>query len=90
MKDTCDVTIAIRDVSLDIARHTAAGTAPDRRELIAWLESLNSAARAYQKLEHACEDIVEEGTTSERIEAMKVALTHAQGQISYWMRKDRW
>lgn len=90
MNDICDVTIAIRDVSLDIARHTAAGTVPDRRELVAWLENLNGAALAYHKLERACEDIVEEGTTPERLEAMKVALTHAQGQVSYWMRKDRW
>lgn len=85
-----DVTLAIRDLSLDIARHTSVGTIPDKNELIGWLRSLNQMARAYYALEHACEDLVELGASESRLEAMKEALTRAQGQETYWPRKDRW
>ena len=85
-----DVTLAIRDLSMDILRHISTGTAPDQEELKNWLRSLNEAARAYHQLEFACEDLVELGASEERLEAMKQALTHAQGQETYWARKDRW
>lgn len=38
----------------------------------------------------ACEDIVEEGSTPEHLEAMKRALTYTQGQKEYWPRAHRW
>lgn len=85
-----DVTLAIRDLSFDIARHTSEGTIPDKDELTRWLQWLNQTARAYHALENACEDLVELGASEARLEAMKRALTHAQGQEEYWPRKDRW
>jgi len=85
-----DVTIALRDVALEMAQHTMSGTTPDQEQLKRWLLWLGNAARAYHQLEHACEDIVELGAGDDRLQAMKRALTAAQGQETYWHRKDRW
>ena len=54
-----DVTPVIRDLSLDIVRHTSEGATPDKDELTRWLQWLNQTARAYHALGHACEDLVE-------------------------------
>ena len=85
-----DVTIALRDLSFDISGHLAKETAPVQMEMERWLHSLCEAARAYHQLQFACEDLVELGASEERLDAMKRALTHAQGQETYWAREDRW
>ncbi|HEY0661297.1 MAG TPA: hypothetical protein VGD21_08285 [Lysobacter sp.] len=85
-----DVTIAIRDVSFDIAHHIGDGTAPDRKHLVEWLSWLNLAARLHYRLEDACEDLIEEGSSPERLKAMEAALARAQGQENYCRRRDRW
>ena len=44
---------------------------------------LHIAQRAHNALAHACENLVEEGAMPERLEAMKVAHTHAMGRAAY-------
>ena len=85
-----DVSVALRDVSLEMLRHVSTGTTPESDELKRWLDWLGKAARAHNALAVACEDLVELGVSDERIESMKRALTSAQGQANYWARADRW
>jgi len=85
-----DIAIALRDLSADLARHVHAATVPTHRELNEWLHYINRVAPVYWTLESACEDIVEDGVTESRVQALKQALTYAQGQVEYWHRKDRW
>ncbi|AOY67909.1 hypothetical protein XEUV206_22250 [Xanthomonas euvesicatoria] len=85
-----DVTITLRDLSVALAEHVHAATVPTQRELNEWLHYITRAAPVYWALESACEDIVEDGASEYRIQALKQALTYAQGQVEYWHRKDRW
>jgi len=85
-----DVAIALRDLSADVATHVHAATVPAHRELNEWLHYINRAAPLYRALESACEDIVEDGVTEPRVQALKQALAYAQGQVEYCHRKDRW
>lgn len=85
-----DVATALRDLSADLAKHADAATTPSNNEIRDWLELVNMAAPAYWALETACEDLVEEGLSEARVQALKRALTFAQGQSEYWPRKHRW
>lgn len=88
--DVWDVSVALRDISLEILNHVRAGAAPESDELKRWLDWLGKAERTHNALAVACEDLVELGVTDDRIESMKQALTSAQGQTGYWSRADRW
>ncbi|MBV6859647.1 hypothetical protein KWH07_18735 [Xanthomonas campestris pv. zingibericola] len=85
-----DLTMALRDLSAYLAGHVHAATMPTHSELNSWLHYINRAAPVYWALESACEDIIEEGVTEARVQALKQAMTCAQGQTKYWPRKDRW
>ena len=87
---SCHVSEALRDVNMEMFKHVTAGTAPDSVELRQWMNSVANASGAHSDLVVACEEIVELGVNDERIETMKRALTQAQGQATYWARKDRW
>lgn len=82
--------VELRNVTLDMSLHASAGTTPGQGELEHWIEWIGKASLAYQGLQSICEDIVEFGDTPERLEAMKAALTQAQGQATYWPRENRW
>lgn len=88
--DSWDLATALRDMSADLAKHVHASTLPASNELENWLDYINNAARVYWTLENACEDLIEDGATEARVQALKEALSHAQGQSEYWPRKDRW
>lgn len=86
----CDVALTISSVSFDIAHHIDAKTTLTEEQLSRLLERLYRAHRAYLNLESACEDLIEDGYSEERLKAMEFALARAQGQDSYSRRKDRW
>lgn len=88
--DSWDLATALRDMSADLAKHVHASTLPASKELDSWLDYINKAARVYWALESACEDLIEDGATEARVQALKESLTRAQGQSEYWPRKDRW
>lgn len=85
-----DVAMALRDVSAAIAGHVHNATIPTPSELNSWLHYINKAAPVYWALESACEALIEDGVAEARVQALKDALTYAQGQIAYWPRRDRW
>jgi hypothetical protein len=85
-----DISFALSDLSIDIARHVNAGTQPDEAELRRWSEWIVNSAQVYGNLRHACEDVIELGTSDARLESLKQAMTFAQGQFKYWPREDRW
>lgn len=85
-----DASMALRDVAIDMLAHHTQGRAADPDTIRRWHEWIHKAHRAHNALEEACEDLVEEGASSERLDAMKSALTHGMGQSQYWPRKDRW
>jgi len=71
--------MALRDLSAGMAAHANAATVPTHRELNEWLQHINRVAPVYWALESACEDIVENGATESQMQALKKALTCAQG-----------
>ncbi|MFC3716306.1 hypothetical protein ACFONC_09085 [Luteimonas soli] len=85
-----DIAETLQFLSFDIVNHLSAGTLPSNEEIRRWLDSINNAAPNYWALELVCEDLVEDGVTEARMQALKNALAHAQGQNEYWPRKDRW
>lgn len=85
-----DVSLALRDLSLEMLDHHRSGKLADPETIRRWHQWIHEAHRAHNALAHACEDLVEEGSTPERLAAMKLALTHAMGQDTYWARADRW
>lgn len=85
-----DLAATLRDLSFDMAKHVDAQSLPTPDEIKRWHEWIFNAAPVYWALESACEDLVEDGITDTRVAAIKQALTHAQGQATYWARKDRW
>lgn len=85
-----DVGLALADVYREISAHVDDNSAPTREQLTHWLEWIGNANRACQQLHHTCEDLVELGSSPERLKSMESALAHAQGQERYWWRKDRW
>ena len=85
-----DVTVALQQVCIEMLGYHREGRAADPETVRGWHQWLYKAHRAYNALAFTCEDIVEEGATPERVDAMKQALAHAMGQESYWARKDRW
>ena len=85
-----DASTALRDVAIEMLSHHSGGRSADPEMIRHWHEWIHNAHRVHNALADACEDIVEEGVSAERLEAMKVALTHAMGQITYWRREDRW
>lgn len=85
-----DISFALSDLSIDIARHVNAGTQPDEAELRRWSKWVVNSAQVYGNLRQACEDVIELGTSDAGLESLKQAMTLAQGQLEYWPRKDRW
>lgn len=73
-----------------MAKHVDDKTLPTQDEVKRWHEWIFHAAPVYWALESACEDLVEDGSTDERVAAIKQALAQAQGLSSYWARNDRW
>ena len=88
---TCwDVSMALRDVSLEMLQFHEAGIAAPPEVVRHWHDWIHAANRAHNALAQACEEIVESGATTVNLDRMKVALTHAMGQNTYWARCDRW
>lgn len=85
-----DVTLALRDLSLEMLEFHSNKIPAPPETVRRWHDWVHRAQRAHNALAWACEDLVELGATPERLEAMKVALTHAMGQKEYWARADRW
>ena len=89
-KTRCDVSIALRDLCIDMLRRHRAGESADAATILGWHESLVKAGLAHNALATNCEDIVEGGASPENLAAMQQALAHAMGQDVYWARADRW
>lgn len=85
-----DLATTLRDLSFDMAKHVRAQSQPTLDEIKLWHDWVFNAAPVYWALESACEDLIEEGVSDARVDALKQALTHAMGQAKYWPRKDRW
>lgn len=85
-----DVSLALTEVCREIIALVDANSTPSREQLTHWLEWIGNANLACPQLHHACEDLVERGSSPERLKSMEQALAQAQGQERYWWRKDRW
>lgn len=82
--------MALRDVSLEMLRFHEAGEPAPPEAVREWHRWIHNAHLAHNALAHACEEIVENGATSQRLKTMELKLAHAMGQATYWARKDRW
>lgn len=85
-----DVRLALADVTREIGECLDAKAPPSPEDLTRWLEWIANANEACAQLHDACEDLVEEGCSPERLKTMEQALASAQGMERYWWRKDRW
>lgn len=86
----CDLAMALRDLSADIARHIDGGSRPDEAELRRWSESIGRCAKVSWAVISASEDIIELGSSPELLAALESSMALAQGQTEYWARNDRW
>lgn len=85
-----DVRLALADVTREIGERLDAKAPPSPEDLTRWLEWIGNANEASAQLHDACEDLVEEGCSPERLKTTEQALARAQGMERYWWRKDRW
>jgi hypothetical protein len=85
-----DVPVTLRDLCVEMLDLQRQGASADAETVKRWHHWLYRVSRAHNALAISCEDIVEQGPTPERLEAMKHALTRAMGQTEYWARADRW
>lgn len=85
----CDIQLAIGAVSTDLLNHLRDGTHPDEDQIGMWMDNLAWISGAAGGLIIACEDIVEEGPTSEHLATMKRLLAYTQGLQEYCPRVRR-
>lgn len=86
----CDIVLFLRDLSSDFAAHVTERTQPSVEDVQRWSRLMCNAIHVCAQLEDACEAIVEHGANDERTRVLEHALAHAQGQVEYWPKKDRW
>ena len=84
-----DVRLAISDVSSDMLNHLRDGTYPNEDQIGIWMDKLAWISGAADGLIIACEDVVEEGPTSEHLATMKRLLAYTQGLQEYCPRARR-
>lgn len=85
-----NVSSVLNSLSFKMLEHHRNGQAVSPETVRNWHQSLHRAHRAYNALMHACQELVEEGSSPSRLDAMKVALTHAMGETDYGPGTDRW
>ena len=78
-----DVGKALRDLALEMLEHHQSGTAAAPETIRRWHWSLHLAHRAHNALAWACEDLIEEGVTSE-------ASSIAEARVSAYRRMHVW
>ena len=86
----CNVSAVLSDLCFEMFRCHSHGEGVNAETVLRWHKSLVAAAVANDKLTVQCEEIVEQGATAERLEALQKALAHANGQDIYAPRTDRW